>query len=135
MKDAQNLNFAIPVSYVESILSKPAMEKSAKSNADYPSPQTFPINIAEYSKIEMAHMPSKSLRWGMTINELKKLVNPLNCEKDDSGITCDNIAPDLTTVSFSFENDRLSSFASMAVLPKSDPGSLDKELSAIVSFR
>lgn len=35
IKDAQNLNFAIPVSYVENILSKPAMEKSAKSNTDY----------------------------------------------------------------------------------------------------
>lgn len=131
VKDAQNLNFAIPVSYVESILSKPAMEKSAKSNADYPSPQTFPINIAEDSKIKMAHMPSNSIRWGISTNELKKLVSPLNCEKDDSGVTCDNIAPDLTTVSFSFENDKLTSFATMVVLPKSDPGNLDKELSAI----
>ena len=52
VKDAQNLNFAIPVSYVESILSKPAMEKLAKSSADYQSTQTFPINIAEDAKIK-----------------------------------------------------------------------------------
>lgn len=131
VKDAQNLNFAIPVSYIESILSKPTMEKSAKSNADYPSPQTFPINIAEDAKIKMAHMPSNSIRWGISTSELKKLVSPLDCEKYDHGVSCYNRAPDLTTVGFNFVNDRLSSFASIVVLPKSDPGILEKELSAI----
>jgi hypothetical protein len=131
INDAQNLNFAIPVSYVEGILSKPVMEKAAKSNANYPSPRAFPINIAEDLKIKMAHIPPNSIRWGIATNELKKIVNNLNCEKDGSVLVCDSITPDLTKVSFAFENDKLVSFATMVMLPKSDPDSLTKEFSVI----
>jgi len=128
--NAQNLNFAIPVSYVESLLLKADGLKSS-GKREVIIPKTLSPTIDEDLQVKMSKIPSESIRWGMSINELKKAIDSVVCESMKSGVFCDYMAPDFSEVSFFFENNKLDFITSMVVLPKSDPDKLNNELDAI----
>lgn len=81
--------------------------------------------------VKMPHLPSKSIRWGMSVDELKKAVKIVACENDGSGISCDYVGQDLLTVTFFFEKDLMTGISSMSIMPKSNPGKLDKEIAEL----
>jgi len=128
MKDAQNLNFAIPVSYIESILSKPGI--SSKNDLT-PTPQISATTVEEDLLVKMPYLPSKSIRWGMSIKELEKLASPVKCKENKSGVICMYVSPDFIEFGFQFKNYKLSNVSSWVPLPKLNTDRLDKELAEI----